>query len=149
LGTEQQTDGVSRKRSDPWRADRIVRGRARQLRRDATIPERLLWSALRDRPGGYRFRRQHPIGPFVVDFCCPEARLVIEVDGETHEDQAAYDEQRTRWLAEQKDYDVLRIGNDEVLKDLEGVYESIMARLRAGPSAGLMERARGRRKPVR
>jgi very-short-patch-repair endonuclease len=58
--------------------------RARSLRREMTLPEGMLWQVLRQRPEGFKFRRQHPIGRCVVDFYCPAARLVIEVDGEAH-----------------------------------------------------------------
>ena len=95
-------------------------------------PERLLWSILRDgQMDGHRFRRQHPIGDFIVDFFCPAARLVIEVDGDTHAEQARYDRQCTRWLAAQKGLRVLRVSNLDVLTNLEGVYDLILEVLRA------------------
>jgi very-short-patch-repair endonuclease len=101
-----------------------------------TTPERTLWSILRNSQlDGYRFRRQHPVGDFIVDFFCPAARLVIEVDGDSHEAQMAYDRRRSRWLAEQKDYRVLRISNLDVMSNLEGVYDLIKDALRA--SAGV------------
>ena len=57
---------------------------ARKLRKDMSLPERMLWQLLRQRPGGFKFRRQHPIGPYVVDFCCLSERFVVEVDGNAH-----------------------------------------------------------------
>ena len=59
-------------------------GKARQLRRSMSLPEVLLWRELRKRPGGLRFRRQHPAGPYVLDFACLDARVALEVDGEAH-----------------------------------------------------------------
>ena len=77
--------------------------KARALGRDMTLPEGLLWRALRERPEGFKFRRQHPIGRFIVDFYCPAARLVIEVDGVSHSmgDHPQRDLDRDRWLASQ------------------------------------------------
>jgi very-short-patch-repair endonuclease len=68
-----------------------------------TKPERILWNALRNRQlDGHHFRRQHPIGDFIVDFFCAEARLVIEVDGDSHAGQREYDARRTAWLLAQR-----------------------------------------------
>jgi len=74
---------------------------ARKLRRSMSLPEVELWSLLRRSPGGIRFRRQHPIGPYVADFYCPAAKLVIEVDGKVHDfdPAAAHDEQRSKIYA--------------------------------------------------
>jgi very-short-patch-repair endonuclease len=74
---------------------------ARQLRRKATDAERLLWKHLRMRQlGAYKFRRQQPIGPYIVDFICFEQNLIIELDGGQHADQVQYDEARSVWLKE-------------------------------------------------
>ncbi|MBI3468031.1 MAG: endonuclease domain-containing protein [Planctomycetes bacterium] len=95
--------------------------RARRLRRGMTHPERLLWSVLRNRGlGGLKFRRQCPIGSYVVDFYCHERRLVVEVDGESHEGQEKKDARRQEFLQE-FGYQVFRVTNDEVLSNLEGV----------------------------
>jgi very-short-patch-repair endonuclease len=74
--------------------------KARELRRSPTLPEGLLWQQLRTRPGDLKFRRQHPIGFYVVDFYCPAARLIVEVDGESHGmgNRPARDARRDRWL---------------------------------------------------
>ena len=72
--------------------------RARQLRRDMTLPERLLWREVRGRGLGPRFRPQVPIGPYIVDFYCPQARLVVEVDGQFHGDRMIEDRDRAVWL---------------------------------------------------
>ena len=105
---------------------------ARKLRRHQTDAERLLWSKLRDRRlAGWKFRRQMPIGPFVVDFCCPDAWLIIELDGGQHtfDVAAAADAARTRDL-EQRGYLVLRFWNPEIFANLDGVCETILAHLR-------------------
>ena len=77
--------------------------RARRLRRQMSLPEVLLWQQLRARPGGFKFRHQHPVGSYLLDFFCHAARLAVEVDGVSHEmgDNPARDERRDRWLAKQ------------------------------------------------
>ena len=99
--------------------------RARQLRRGQTDAEGVLWRQLRARRlAGYRFRRQHPIGPYVVDFVCLEAKLVIEVDGASHEDQTR-DERRDRDLA-LRGYRSIRVWNNDVYESLDGVVDLIL-----------------------
>jgi very-short-patch-repair endonuclease len=102
-------------------------GRARKLRRTLTLPEGLLWRELRKRRQGPRFRRQHPAGPFVLDFACLEAKLAIEIDGEAHDraGRPGYDEARDAWLANQR-YRTLRIPAREVLQDVEAVVTHIL-----------------------
>ena len=98
--------------------------RARQLRRDATGPERLLWQRLRaGQLYGLKFRRQVPIGRCIVDFFCPVGRLVVEIDGVTHVG-AERDVVRDAWL-EGEGYRVLRVWNNEVMGNLEGVLDLI------------------------
>ncbi len=94
--------------------------------RQALIPaEKLLWKSLRNREfAGYKFRRQHPIGPYVVDFACVEAKLVVELDGESHLTRRREDEKRTTKL-EAEGWLVLRLWNTEVYDDLEAVKEMI------------------------
>ncbi len=105
--------------------------RARALRQGATIAERLLWAELRNHVrAGCPFRRQAPIGPFIVDFVCQRAALVIEVDGSQHMERQAEDGRRTAWLAG-RGFRVLRFANDEVLTNLDGVVEAITAALAA------------------
>ena len=90
-----------------------------------TEAEANLWSWLRDgRLIGTKFRRQVPIGNFIVDFCCRALKLVVEVDGGQHSERAEQDASRTRLIAEHG-YTMLRFWNDEVLKDIEGVLEAI------------------------
>ena len=100
--------------------------RARQLRRDATFPERLLWSRLRaSQLGSMRFQRQHPIGPYIVDFYCASAALVIELDGRSHDEQTLrHDEVRQQWL-QSEGITVIRFTNDEVLANLDAVVRTI------------------------
>ncbi|MDJ0950228.1 MAG: endonuclease domain-containing protein [Alphaproteobacteria bacterium] len=99
--------------------------RARDLRKNPTEAEKLLWSRLRLRQiGGVRFRRQVPIGPYVVDFASHEAKLIIEVDGGQHASNQEMDGRRTRWL-ESEGYRVIRFWNNEVLANTEAVLHSI------------------------
>jgi very-short-patch-repair endonuclease len=107
---------------------------ARELRRQSTATERLLWHYLcRRQLLGWRFRRQHGIGAYVVDFCCPQARLVIELDGGHHERQQGADAQRTRELQEWG-YRVVRFWNHEVLQTPEAVLTKILQHLSQPPS---------------
>ena len=101
--------------------------RARQLRRTLTLPEIALWAQLRARPNGLKFRRQHPAGPYVLDFYCAEARLCVEVDGEAHgfELQAARDARRDALLAEHG-IKTLRIPARDVLGNLAAVMTHIL-----------------------
>ncbi len=108
--------------------------RSRRLRRDTTFPERLLWSRLRTgQVGGIRFRRQHAIGPYVVDFYCASAALVVELDGRSH-DEAALDHDQTReeWLRSQG-LRVIRFTNDEVIRDVGAVARAIAQVVGAEP----------------
>ncbi|MBI1800760.1 MAG: endonuclease domain-containing protein [Chloroflexi bacterium] len=103
---------------------------ARGLRRKPTTAEENLWAALRGRQvAGMKFRRQHPLGSFVLDLFCVEAQLAVEIDGGVHADprQAARDAARSEWLAE-RGIRVLRFRNEEVEQDLAGVLRKI-----AGP----------------
>ena len=102
--------------------------RARQLRHKMSLPEVLLWRALRTRPQGLKFRRQHPIGGYVADFACLSTRLLIEVDGEAHERgmQPRIDSLRQRDL-EGHGYRVLRITARDVLTETDAVVQMIVA----------------------
>ena len=100
--------------------------RARALRREATFPERLLWGRLRGgRLNGWKFRRQHPVGPYIVDFYCHEVGLVVELDGRSHDGRVRQDRERTRWL-EQHGLRVIRFTNDDVICDVGRVAEAIL-----------------------
>jgi len=103
--------------------------RSRQLRNEPTPAELRLWSHLRLKNlDGARFRRQYPIEGYIVDFCCIRKRLIVEVDGSQHADNAAYDERRTQIL-ERQGFRVLRFWNGEVMQNIGGVVEAILAAL--------------------
>ncbi len=98
---------------------------ARQLRREMTDAERCLWRCLRaHRFAGEKFRRQEPIGPFIVDFVSHSARLIIELDGGQHATLVNYDDQRTQWL-NGRGYRVIRFWNNTVLTETDSVLEAI------------------------
>ena len=98
--------------------------RAKSLRKNMTGAEKMLWEKLRNKQLGVRFKPQHPIGRFIVDFYCHQTKLVVEMDGEIHDDQKEYDMGRT---GEMEEYGirVIRFRNHEVFEDLEGVVERI------------------------
>lgn len=99
-----------------------------------TDTERCLWSRLRRRQiNGYKFRRQFPLGRYVADFVCLEARLIIEVDGGQHAKQTDEDKLRDKWLVSQ-DFRVLRFWNNDVLHETDAVMEAIMRALKATPT---------------
>jgi very-short-patch-repair endonuclease len=108
---------------------------ARKLRRDMTPPEARIWARLRVRDTGISFRRQHPVGPYVLDFYCAKARLAIEVDGLIHttEDHPERDERRDAWLLAQG-IDTYRIAASEIMSDPDEVALGIwlLAKERAG-----------------
>ncbi|MBA4228411.1 MAG: hypothetical protein C0456_17505 [Hyphomonas sp.] len=101
--------------------------RARRLRREATFPERLLWNKLRNgQLAGLKFRRQHPVGPYIADFACFDLKLLIELDGDTHgqDAQIKRDASRTAYL-EREGWRVIRFWNVDVMDSLEGVLQQI------------------------
>jgi len=104
------------------------------MRVNPTLAERRLWSMLRDRRMPVaKFRRQHVIAPYIVDFASKAAKLIIEVDGDTHSDEDRYDPRRTAYL-ESLSYRVIRFGNSDVLGNIEGVLDMISQALRISPS---------------
>ncbi len=106
---------------------------ARRLRRNMTDVERKLWAKLRDAQlDGFKFRRQHPLGPYVLDFFCEETKLVVEVDGGQHAERIEADDERTKWLEAHR-CRVLRFWNNDVLQNLTGVLETIRMALPAAP----------------
>ena len=112
--------------------------RVREARRDATPAEQRLWQKLRSRQlCGHKFRRQVWLGRFIADFYCSEARLVVEVDGETHATSKAYDDRRTAWLVSEG-FRVVRVANADVMQNIDGVLEYIASNLPSPsqPSAG-------------
>jgi very-short-patch-repair endonuclease len=105
--------------------DPTPRDRARRLRHDQTEAERRLWARLRDRRlGDEKFRRQHPIGRYIADFCCPERHLVVELDGGRHASREEADRRRTAFLMQQG-YRVLRFWDHEVMHNIEAVLQRI------------------------
>ncbi len=117
-------------------------GKARSLRRQMSLPEVMLWRELRQRPAGFKFRRQHPAGPYILDFACLQSKLAIEVDGAAHDRGEAplHDELRDERLANQG-YRTLRIAARDVLSNLDGVLRLVTAQCSAAqplhrPSAG-------------
>ena len=101
--------------------------RAKALRKEMTLPERALWKALAaKRLEGVKFKRQQPVGPFIVDFISFERNLIIEIDGGHHDEGVtrAYDQTRTHWL-ETQGFQIIRFWNNEVLANLEGVISRI------------------------
>jgi very-short-patch-repair endonuclease len=112
---------------------------ARHLRRRQTDAEWKLWQILRaGRLRGWKFRRQQPIGRYIVDFVCFEKRLVIELDGGQHQDRAGEDRERDDWLAA-KGFEVLRFWNNDVMQNLEGVVERINQELSPSPRPSPIE----------
>jgi len=106
--------------------DRVAANKARRLRRDSTDAEMRLWLKLRDRRlAGFKFIRQYLIGPYVVDFVCRDNKLIIEVDGGQHAENAQ-DRTRDRDLAEEG-FRVLRFWNTDVLSNIDGVLATILA----------------------
>ena len=111
--------------SETTRLRATTKQHARSLRREMTDAEKLLWRHLRmEQLGGYKFRRQHPLGNYIVDFVCLEAVLVLEVDGGQHAESTDSDAIRTQWLEAQGLY-VMRFWNNEVLNNIEGVKLAI------------------------
>ena len=102
---------------------------ARVLRSEMSLPEVLLWRVLRSRPGGLKFRRQHPAGPYIADFFCHDAKLIVEIYGEAHGrgDRPERDRGRGAWFTE-RGFDVIRIPAAEALRDMDAVIAAIVER---------------------
>jgi len=102
----------------------------KRLRKSSTPQEVILWSRLRRNQLGYKFRRQHSIGRYIVDFYCPEKKLIIEIDGSQHiETQKEYDEQRDEYL-KSLGFTVLRFWDNDVNNNLDGVLMKILEHLK-------------------
>lgn len=112
----------------PPRSNPKTRTFAIELRKEPTPAERKLWAYLRNDQLGVSFRRQHAIGNYIPDFVCIERKLIIELDGGQHVEQADYDEVRTQYL-ELQGYKVIRFWNHEIMNDLNGVMRVIQAAL--------------------
>ncbi|HEY0735688.1 MAG TPA: endonuclease domain-containing protein [Herpetosiphonaceae bacterium] len=112
-----------------WRMFQVKQERASQFRQGQTQAEDVLWGRLRNRQiGNFKFRRQHTIHGFIVDFCCLEKFLVIEIDGPIHQQQIEYDAQRSEIL-QRLGYQVIRYTNVQVMQNVETVLESIRQHL--------------------
>jgi len=121
-----------------------TRAVARELRRRRTETEQRVWDVVRRRQiHGLQFRQQHPIGPYVVDFVCYSARLVVEIDGAVHNQQREYDVERDDYL-QQMGYTVLRFSVDRILNDMGGVLSEIETACVAPPLPRTGEGAGGR-----
>jgi very-short-patch-repair endonuclease len=108
--------------------------RARTLRAESTNAERKLWSLLRGRQlGGAKFRRQVPIDRYFADFACLDAKLIVELDGGQHADQTSYDDARTARL-EEMGWRVVRFWNNDVIENVDGVADDVLAALRLATS---------------
>jgi very-short-patch-repair endonuclease len=148
-GGGQQTR--TEERGPNWQVSTRQRARARELRANSTDAERLIWAALRaHRTKGAHFRRQVPIGPYIVDFVCHACGLVIELDGGQHFEskQEQRDGRRDAFIASKR-FRVLRFNNYDVLTNRDGVLETIAAAIEAAPSLTLpRKRGRGPAPPV-
>ncbi|HEX9213537.1 MAG TPA: endonuclease domain-containing protein [Bradyrhizobium sp.] len=126
----------------------IRRAAAKKLRANTTPHERMLWRALKELPiEGSHFRRQAPIGPYIVDFFCPAKRLIVELDGGHHndDDTAARDRKRQLWL-ENEGYRVVRFWNSELASDLTAVLERIYVELYGSRDAAVERMKHQRRR---
>lgn len=107
--------------------DTSIKRNARTLRDNQTVPEAILWKRLRNRRlGGFKFRRQYPIGQFIVDFYCHQVQLAIELDGRSHEEQSEYDSIRSQWLTS-NDITIIRFSNQQLAQNLDGMCNAILA----------------------
>ena len=131
------------------RKKQILHQRARRLRKEQTPVEAILWRRLRGRQfAGFKFRRQLPVKGYIADFCCPERKLILELDGGQHLETTDYDRRRTEVL-KSWGYKVLRYWNTEVVENLDGVLEEIFTCLNnphhlqgEGGSEGIGSKAR-------
>ena len=106
------------------RSNPKTKHQANKLRKESTPAERKLWSRIRNDQLGVTFRRQHAVGDYIPDFCSPKAKLVIELDGSQHLEQAEYDEERTKYL-ESLGYQVIRFWNNDVMNNIDDVLKVI------------------------
>ncbi len=110
-----------------------------------TDSERLLWSRLRGEQLGVKFRRQHPLGPFIADFACLSPALIVELDGSQHADKVGYDARRDEFF-KSRGFAVLRFPTDAPLRNMEGVLQAIFEQLRVlagdAPTPTLPQRGR-------
>ena len=115
----------------------ILKDRRKQLRKDQTDCERIIWHLIRNKQcNGFKFYRQYSVGPYILDFYCPKLRLAIEVDGGQHNEdlQKEYDKERTAYLSGNNIKEI-RFWNNEVIENLEGVYQKILEHCSITPPA--------------
>jgi very-short-patch-repair endonuclease len=123
----------------------LIRSRARALRKNSTEAEKVLWGHLRFwQVDGCKFRRQQPIGNYIVDFVCLEKKLIIDLDGGQHAEQSSYDGERDAWLRAQG-FSVLRFWNNDVLQNVSSVKDAILSELESTPFPILPRKGEGRR----
>jgi very-short-patch-repair endonuclease len=113
------------------RSDLKTNHQAIELRKTPTPAERKLWSRIRNDQVGVTFRRQHAVGNYIPDFCCPKAKLILEMDGSQHLEQEEYDDDRTKYF-ESLGYKVVRFWNNQIMKDIESVIKAIKYELESG-----------------
>ena len=121
--------------------------RAKTLRNNATPAERILWQSLRNSRLGHKFSRQMPIGPYFADFLCRGSKLIVELDGASHDQTAEYDARRDTYCQSQG-YQILRFSNADVMGNLEGVVLQIKAALPQPPTPGPSRKREGRKDPL-
>lgn len=115
------------KQKDEEQRHSLLKVRSRSLRHNSTDAESLIWRHLRSRRLlGYKFRRQVPIGNYIVDFLCEEASVIVELDGGQHMEHHEYDETRSKWLGSQG-FEVVRFWNNDVLQRTEPVLERLLS----------------------
>ena len=135
-------------RGDGVRAEKCMTTRARSLRKSSTKAENLLWYHFRNRRvGGFKFRRQFVIGHYIVDFVCPHAKLVVELDGGQHATRKRYDHRRTEYL-KKKGYRVIRFWNNDVLLKTGSVLDEILVRLADSHPSSQPSPLEGRRRKI-
>jgi very-short-patch-repair endonuclease len=122
---------VSQKTEARRAAGQRLISNARRMRHEPTDAERTFWFAVRGRKfGGYKFKRQYPIGPYIADFVCLDRELIVELDGGQHAQQSGYDEERTAYL-QAHGFRVLRVWNDDFLRTPDAILEGVWRALKA------------------
>ncbi|GEM_PF-10176 len=139
VGGREEKDKPSPQRGEGWvggsyrpKPSSLLRKNSQELRNNLTETEQKLWLQINREQLGHKFRRQHPVPPYIADFACLEKKLIVELDGGQHSEKAAYDEKRTLFLEEQG-FRVLRFWNNEVLENMEGVLSIIAGVLVSRP----------------
>ena len=125
---------VTQARTAERKARELNRSRAKEMRRVPSITEKEFWNEVRDRKlGGYKFRRQYLIGPFIADYVCVEKKVIVELDGVVHKDRVGYDRARDEFMRD-RGYRVIRLKNEDFLGQMWPMLEYIRRELDAAPS---------------